>query len=160
MLPKGSGPYLTLPSTGHAITDSLQIVRQAFTHPNVTTLFVPEVRVSEPKAPDKAEAKPVEKPKAKPASKGRAKIPTALPATAKTKPSEISPPAYFVDPRYNWLLIAVFIFTVACIIVELALATLWTDTPTHFQEQSFGAIDWGYKIGIGLFIGLLGGKRV
>jgi hypothetical protein len=58
------------------------------------------------------------------------------------------------------MLIGAAIFTIGCLVVSIALSSIWTtEPPTHFQEQTFEAIEWGYKIGVGLFIGLLGGKQ-
>jgi hypothetical protein len=76
MLPKDSGPFLTLPSSGHAITNSAQIVRHAFTTPNETTLLVPPAELAARDA-----AKPVEKAKARPAARARSEPARITPGT-------------------------------------------------------------------------------
>jgi hypothetical protein len=135
MVPKESR-YVTLPSTGHAITDSLQIARHAFTEPNTTTVLVPPAVLGPTK--DRPSRKPAER--------------------AKSKPPETAPGTIVANPTYNWLLLGVGIFTIGCLIALIALSSIWTEPATHFQDKTFEAIDWGFKIGVGFFIGLLGGK--
>lgn len=143
-MPKKETTSVTLPSTGHVITDSLQIVRDAFTHPNETTIYTPKVTVSEPKAKTSQEARPkrVEEPKATPAE----------------KPKAAEPALYASDPTYKLVLITVIAITAVCGIADIILASMWPD-PTQLQQQAFAAVDVGWKGGLGAILGLLGGKQ-
>jgi hypothetical protein len=48
--------------------------------------------------------------------------------------------------------------TIICFVLEQVFALVLPEHVTHFQERAFNALDWGYKIGFGAFLGLLGGK--
>jgi hypothetical protein len=125
MLPKDSRGFVTLPSSSHVIGTTGQIISRAFTAPNETTLFVPPTHVL-----DEARAKPTPAAPGKPTTKGRAKeAGTAKPIPTPAAPGrrqQIAPGTFVVDPTYNWLLIAVFVFTVACIIVGRIMLSLGT----------------------------------
>jgi hypothetical protein len=61
---------------------------------------------------------------------------------------------------YKIILIAVIVLTVLSLIIEICLAIWAHDPPTGFQNNLFGAADFGWKTGFGALIGLLGGKQL
>jgi len=50
--------------------------------------------------------------------------------------------------------------TAACGIAGIVMAALWGEPFTDFQKQSFDRMAWGWTIGLGGILGLIGGNRL
>ena len=123
-------PPITLPSTT-AVANTATIISETFRAPSRTTILVSAEEEKE-EAKDRKPAKRVE-----------------------PQPT----PAIVLDPLFKWALIAVAVITGVSFVAEMVLASLWTEPATHFQETAFAALDWAFKGGVGVFIGLIGGKQ-
>jgi hypothetical protein len=76
---------------------------------------------------------------------------TPPPPPAPTKPVEIS-------AFYKRLVVWVFIVAVGCLLLEIVLGFSWP-VPTTSQQKAADALDFGWKAGFGVVIGLLAGKQ-
>ena len=70
-----------------------------------------------------------------------------------------APQPIVLPPGFKAALIFVCGITVICFALEQLLAWLLPEPATHFQEQAFTAVDWGFKTGLGVLIGLVAGKQ-
>ena len=73
-------------------------------------------------------------------------------------PNRLSPPVH-LSRFYKQVVIGVLVAAVVCLLIEVALGFAWSN-PTSAQQTAIAAIDFGWKSGVGLIIGLLTGKQV
>lgn len=64
-----------------------------------------------------------------------------------------------LSSTYKITLLILVGFTIISLLVEIGLAVLAKEPPTGFQRSLFDAADFGWKAGVGAFIGLLAGKQ-
>jgi hypothetical protein len=65
-----------------------------------------------------------------------------------------------VNSHFKLVFISVLAVTVACGIAGIVMAALWGEPFTDFQKQSFDRMAWGWTIGLGGILGLIGGNRL
>jgi hypothetical protein len=69
-----------------------------------------------------------------------------------------APPMRPVDlALFNFLTRGIFLVAILCLLLQVALGFAWPE-PTAAQAITMSAVDWGFKVGLGLVVGLIGGK--
>src|SRR5262249_15945856 len=117
------------------IGNTLQILSQAFTEPDETTVIDWD------------------------AEEGSRAATSASTHPKAARGFQLQPEDIVVRPTYKILLIVVVAITIFCLLADLVLAFAWPN-PNRCQEQAFTAIDLGWKAGLGCLIGLLSGKQI
>jgi hypothetical protein len=64
-----------------------------------------------------------------------------------------------LTPFYKWLTAGIFLVAVVCLLLEFATGFAWPE-PTAAQANIIGAVDYGWKMGFGVVVGLLTGKGI
>lgn len=65
-----------------------------------------------------------------------------------------------LSSNYKTLLNAVIALTLISIVIAVALAFFAKEPPTSLQADLFRLADFGWKVGLGALVGLLGGKQL
>jgi len=65
-----------------------------------------------------------------------------------------------MTPFYKWLTGWIFVVAFLCLLLQFFAAGYLFPEPTATQANLISNLDWGWKMGFGLVIGLLGGKVV
>src|SRR5262245_47210959 len=63
-----------------------------------------------------------------------------------------------VSALFKQIVLLLLAIVGACLLMEIALAFAWPQ-PTQLQQYVVSVLDWGWKIGLGLIIGLVIGKQ-
>ena len=77
---------------------------------------------------------------------------------AARQPNRAENPA--LTPGFNFSLLAVFVLTLIALFIQVAMGFVIQGQETELQKQLFSTTDWILKLGVGAFVGLLGGKRI
>jgi hypothetical protein len=64
-----------------------------------------------------------------------------------------------LTPFYMWLTGGIFLLAILCLFAEMYLGSAWQE-PTAAQANIIGAVDYGWKMGLGFAVGLVTGKGV
>jgi hypothetical protein len=91
-----------------------------------------------------------------PPTKGGSKVASRT-TDAAYDPSKV-PGAIKVSSTFTIAFTAILVLIVLSFFAEIWMASVWVDHPTGLQDKAFSTMDWILKGGVGLIVGLLGGK--
>jgi hypothetical protein len=162
-------------ASNNPVANAVFLAAQALTHPDRTLFFeernageggpVLRVRTTERLDQDLSPALRQALEATPPPARTRVAVKDAAPPEAKlqrpSKPArqaKKTPVKPTLTPGFNWLLLGVFLLTVVAFGVECLMGFAIKDSPSDMAKRLFDTADWIVKVGIGAFIGLLGGK--
>jgi hypothetical protein len=88
--------------------------------------------------------------------------PPVPPRSRQKGPGPSTPPGpkpIIVPPHFKMIFLAVLAITILAGVALIILASTWS-SPTDLQKQTYAAMDFAWKAGLGAIFGLLGGKAI